>query len=88
MIISDSVMAHISSQGQFPLSSGYRIKFGRNEFASLLEQSGVKRVYRVSKYLFFSYDGFVMFTEQWEQVLMYAQIIDGIEFSNSSWQRY
>lgn len=76
------------SETQALNTSGYRIKFDREEFLRILSVGNPKRLYRLKKFVFFAFDGFVMFSEDLEeQDLMRYDVFDIIEFSNQSWQR-
>lgn len=72
-----------------PYASGYRMKLDQQEFLDLLRLSETKRVYKVSKYMFFAFDGFIMFTQKCSisDVEIYAKVVKGREFSNAAWQR-
>lgn len=69
-------------------SSSYRIKFQKEEFLKLLEIANPKVVYQVNKFFYFSFDGFVMYTEHIDEFeLSRYKVIRGIEFSNYPWTK-
>ena len=69
-------------------SSSYRIKFRRAEFLEMLNTAKPPRIYRVSNFYYFAFDGFIMYcSECKEDDLMGYPIIRAIEFSNTQWQK-
>ncbi|MHA2503174.1 MAG: hypothetical protein ACXAE3_09905 [Candidatus Kariarchaeaceae archaeon] len=81
-------MAYSSSSSQPPYASGYRIKFDRNEFLRILSVANPKRVYRLKDFIYFAYDGFVMYCDQLDDNdLTRYEVLDIIEFSNAAWQK-
>ena len=69
-------------------SGGYRIKFRRDEFLRLLREAKLRRVYRVKNFHYFSFDGFVFYTEEVsnDDVMDY-DVFKAIEFSNYPWTK-
>lgn len=71
-----------------PLASSYRIKFRRTEFLEILNIAKPPRIYKVSKFYYFAFDGFIMYTKECrDDDLLGYPIIRAIEFSNVGWQK-
>ncbi len=71
-----------------PPSSGYRLKFRKEEFIELLQIAKPIRVYKVRKFYYFSFDGFIMYCEECSNDdLMAYKVVNAIEFSNASWTK-
>ena len=67
-------------------SSTYRLKFRREEFMELISIANPRLVYRVKNFYYFSFDGFVMYSDDCrEEDLMSYKIINAHELSNTPW---
>jgi len=66
-------------------TSSYRVKFERKEFLELVEIAKPRIIYRVRRIHFFAYDGFVMYSLKCDDRDFSQQVINAIEFSNTSW---
>lgn len=67
-------------------ASSYRVKFKKDEFLELVDFAQPKMMYRRGKNHFFSFDGFVMYSQECEDTDFPNQkIFDSIEFSNTVW---
>ena len=77
-----------TSSSSPPYASGYRIKFDRQHFIEMVEIANPKRIYKVSNFYYFAYDGFVMYTDKCsDDEFAHRTVINAIEFSNSSWSK-
>jgi hypothetical protein len=69
-------------------SSGYRVKFIREQFVELVRIAQPKIIYHVRNMYFFSFDGFVMYTMDCTQKDFAGQkIVEAVEFSNMPWAK-
>ncbi len=68
-------------------ASSYRIKFRREQFLELVRMARPQRIYRVKNVHFFSFDGFVMYSQECKDEDLGVRVIEAIEFSNYSWQK-
>jgi hypothetical protein len=66
-------------------TSSYRVKFKRNEFLELVQIAQPEIIYHVRRMHFFAYDGFVMYTFEYETNEFTQKVIQAIEFSNMAW---
>jgi len=69
------------------LSSSYRLKFARSEFLDLVRTAQPKRIYKFKNTHFFSFDGFVMYSSECQDLDFGIRIFNAIEFSNQAWQK-
>lgn len=68
-------------------SSSYRVKFRRDQFLELVRIARPPRIYRVKNVHFFSFDGFVMYSQECKDEDLGTRVIEAIEFSNYPWQK-
>ena len=69
-------------------ASTYRLKFRRDEFLELLSIARPQLLYRVKNFYYFSFDGFVMYSDDCrEDDLMGFNVIKAIEFSSVPWMK-
>jgi hypothetical protein len=67
-------------------SSSYRVKFKRAEFLELLQLAQPKIVYYRGNNFFLAFDGFVIYSQQYdEEDFANHRIVEAIELSNSPW---
>jgi len=66
-------------------TSSYRVKFKRDEFLRLVEIAKPELIYRTSRFHFFAFDGFVMYTFDCTDEDFRVPILRAIEFSNMAW---
>ncbi|PVX23684.1 MAG: hypothetical protein CW691_09930 [Candidatus Bathyarchaeum sp.] len=66
-------------------TSSYRVKFKQKEFLELVEIAKPARIYQTGRMHFFSFDGFVMYTFECENIDFKQKILHAIEFSNQAW---
>ena len=68
-------------------ASSYRMKFRKEQFRDLVDRAKPKIIYRKGKNHFFSYDGFVMYSQECrDEEFPNQTVIEAIEFSNYVWQ--
>jgi hypothetical protein len=67
--------------------SSYRLKFNRDAFLEPVKIAQPERVYRVKNIYFFTFDGFVMYSQEVRETDLGHNVIDAIEFSNQPWQK-
>lgn len=68
--------------------SGYRLKFSREEYIKLLQEAKPIRLYKVDNFVYFCFDGFIMYCDKMkENDLMRYQIYKAIEFANYPWKK-
>jgi hypothetical protein len=68
-------------------ASSYRVKFDRNEFLELVRTARPKIIYKRKNVHFFAFDGFVMYSDQCENIDFSQRIFEAIEFSNQVWTK-
>ncbi|MCX6647883.1 MAG: hypothetical protein NTV61_00610 [Candidatus Bathyarchaeota archaeon] len=78
-------MEAATAAGSESQASSYRLKFSREEFLKLVDIAKPRVIYRRGKNHLFSFDGFVMYSQDCRDEDFRAKIIDAIEFSNYSW---
>lgn len=66
-------------------SSGYRVKFRREEFLELVQVARPKLIYQRGRMHFFSHDGFVVYTFQCRDEDFSQRVLHALEFSNYQW---
>ena len=66
-------------------SSSYRVKFRRKEFLELVEIAQPNIIYHRRRMHFFAFDGFVMYSFEFDDRDFSQRIIEAIEFSNYQW---
>ena len=77
-----------ASSAESAKASSYRIKFDKNEFQELLGLAQPRIIYKVSNFYYFSFDGFVMYSNKVNDGdLTNFTILRGTEFSNISWAK-
>lgn len=67
-------------------TSSYRVKFRRREFLELVDIAKPGIIYKRGKNHFFSFDGFMMYSQECSDGDFEQKVLDSIELSNSSWQ--
>ena len=84
-------MAYSStSQNPPPNVSSYRIKFDKSEFIQLVKIAKPDYLFAVKNMFFFSFQGFVVYSldcKSEDLVDLHIQILQAIEFSNSTWKK-
>ena len=85
MAIAGGATAASAAAAANNISSSYRVKFRRREFLELVEIAKPKIVYHRRRMHFFAYDGFVMYTFECDDSDFSQQVLDAIEFSNTTW---
>jgi hypothetical protein len=85
MAIAGGATAASAAAAANNISSSYRVKFRRREFLVLVEIAKPKIVYHRRRMHFFAYDGFVMYTFECNDSDFSQQVLDAIEFSNTTW---
>ena len=66
-------------------TSSYRVKFRREEFLELVKIAEPKILYQRGRMHFFAFDGFVMYTFEYQDGDFKQKILHAIEFSNQAW---
>ncbi len=91
-MVTSSIMSVASSSAatssSTALASSYRIKFKLPEFLKLIGEANPPRIYKVSDFYYFAFDGFIMYcSECQDDDLMGFTIFKAKEFSNVQWQK-
>jgi hypothetical protein len=68
-------------------ASSYRVKFDKEEFLELVHIARPRIIYHRKNMHFFSFDGFVMYTDQCQNSDFSERILETIEFSNYQWAK-
>jgi hypothetical protein len=69
-------------------SGGYRVKFRRQQFLEIVRLAQPKIIYCVKNMYFFSFDGFVVYTNECANSdFSGRKIVEAIEFSNMPWSK-
>jgi hypothetical protein len=77
-----------AATGSTALASSYRIKFKLAEFLKLISEANPPRIYKVSGFYYFAFDGFIMYCNECrDDDLMGYTIFRAKEFSNVQWQK-
>jgi hypothetical protein len=67
-------------------ASSYRVKFGRDQFLELVDIAKPKIIYRRKKNHFFSFDGFVMYSQECtNEDFVNQKVVEAMELSNYMW---
>ena len=89
-LVSDSEMATAGATAAVVAAaahpSSYRVKFRRKEFLELVSIAKPRIIYKRGKNHFFAFDGFVMYSQECDEMDFGQRILESIEFSNTSWQ--
>jgi hypothetical protein len=69
-------------------SGGYRVKFRRQQFLEIARLAEPKIIYRLKYMYFFSFDGFVVYTEECtDSDFSGRKVVEAVEFSNMPWRK-